>query len=112
MLLVGEYAGSLHVCNTACAFSSAETFSTPVYSWDAGLDWSPVNTRTVHLSLPPNHAATGKPTVSGPTMVGGTLTAVTSGIADTDCRSAPLRSAPPPIRLGGEPVNALTFELD
>ena len=76
---------TVHVCGTAYALSSADTpTEAPYFLWDAGLDWTSVDTRTLHLSLPPNHAATGRPTVSGPTMVGGTLMATTAGIADTD----------------------------
>ena len=76
---------TVHVCGTAYALSSADTpTEAPYFLWDAGLDWTSVDTRTLHLSLPPNHASTGRPTVSGPTMVGGTLMAATSGIADTD----------------------------
>ena len=41
-------------------------------------------TRTVYLSLPANHAATGEPAITGTAQAGQELTAVTTGIMDAD----------------------------
>ena len=54
-----------------------------VYSVDH-LDWGLLVDRTVSLSLPPNNAATGNPTVTGTVQVGQVLTAATGTIADAD----------------------------
>ena len=55
------------------------------YLWSLSLDWSdPVVTRTLYLSLPANHAATGEPTISGTARAGQELTADASPIMDTD----------------------------
>ena len=56
------------------------------YTWDAAaLDWSPpVATRTLYLSLPANHAATGEPAISGTARAEQVLTADTSLIMDAD----------------------------
>ena len=64
----------LHVCDTGYDFSNAtHTDSTHSYTWDPGLDWFEVTTRTVHLSVaesdvPPQapsglsaHSVSGKP---------------------------------------------------
>ena len=78
----------LHICNTPYDFSSAavptgfEEFSG--YQWDGGSPWPPGIERTLRLSLPPNHAATGDPVISGTVQVGEELTAVTTGIMDDD----------------------------
>ena len=76
----------LHVCDTAYNFSDATHFPVlDAYEWnDADLDWSSETTRTLHLSLPANNAATGMPTISGTAEFDEMLTAATSGIADTD----------------------------
>ena len=46
--------------------------------------WPPGIERTLRLSLPPNHAATGDPVISGTVQVGAELTALTDGIMDDD----------------------------
>ena len=77
-----------HVCNTPYDFSSAavptgfEEFAG--YQWNVGSIWPPGIERTLRLSLPPNHPATGDPVISGTVQVGQTLTAVTTGIMDED----------------------------
>ena len=62
-----------------------------IYSWsDVDLDWSEADTVVVALveteteEASGNAPATGAPTISGTAQVGETLTADTSGIADTD----------------------------
>ena len=77
----------LHVCHTTVYnFSEATNSRLNPYGWSGSLDWSyPVVTRTVYLSLPANHAATGEPAITGTATVGQELTAVTTGIiADAD----------------------------
>ena len=75
----------LHVCDTAYDFSAANLISTShTYRWADDLDWSSLSGRTLHLSLPANHAATGKPGISGSAKVGSTLTADKGTIADAD----------------------------
>ena len=76
----------LHVCDTTYDFSAADHISlNNNYSWnDISLDWSSESTRTLYLSLPANHPATGTPTISGTAEFGEMLTAATSDIADTD----------------------------
>ena len=76
----------LHVCDEVFGFSTADTSHRVVYGWpDTGLDWSPpVETRTLYLSLPANHAATGAPAIIGTAWVGATLSADTSPIMDGD----------------------------
>ena len=54
------------------------------YHWNVGLSWPPGIERTLRLSLPPNHAATGDPVISGTVQVGEELTALTDGIMDED----------------------------
>ena len=76
----------LHVCDAAYDFSVAGG-PTPshTYSWvNTGLDWWMLSTRTLHLSLPANTAATGVPAISGTTTVGSMLTADKGTIADAD----------------------------
>ena len=79
----------LHVCNTPYDFSSAATpggfdeFSG--YQWSVvGSNWPPGIERTLRLSLPANNAATGEPAITGTAQAGQALTAVTTGIMDTD----------------------------
>ena len=76
----------LHVCNAAYDFSAASPPDTDhTYGWTDDLDWSSgLSSRTLHLSLPANNAATGKPTITGAAEVGQTLIAATSGIEDAD----------------------------
>ena len=78
----------LHVCNTPYDFSSATTAGAfefyEGYRWAVGSNWPPGIERTLRLSLPPNHAATGDPVISGTVQVGEELTAVTTGIMDDD----------------------------
>ena len=77
-----------HVCNTPYDFSSAtpaDAFSGfSGYRWNVDSIWPPGIERTLRLSLPPNHAATGDPVISGTVQVGEELTAVTTGIMDDD----------------------------
>ena len=78
----------LHVCNTPYDFSSATVpdlfaqFSG--YRWNGGFNWPPGIERTLRLSLPPNHAATGDPVISGTAQAGQELTADASPILDAD----------------------------
>ena len=78
----------LHVCNTPYDFSSATTATVYLefsgYRWNVGSNWPPGIERTLRLSLPPNHAATGDPVISGTVQVDEELTAVTTGIMDDD----------------------------
>ena len=78
----------LHVCNTPYDFSDAmasDLFSQfSGYRWNGGFNWPPGIERTLRLSLPPNHAATGDPVISGTVQVGAELTALTDGIMDED----------------------------
>ena len=80
-----------HVCNTPYDFSNAQTItpedlftSFDGYRWNVGSNWPPGIERTLRLSLPPNHAATGDPVISGTVQVGAELTALTDGIMDDD----------------------------
>ena len=80
-----------HVCNTPYDFSNAQT-ATPEdiftsfsgYRWNGDFNWPPGIERTLRLSLPPNHPATGDPVISGTVQVGAELTALTDGIMDDD----------------------------
>ena len=80
-----------HVCNTPYDFSNAQT-TTPEdlftsfegFRWNVGSIWPPGIERTLRLSLPPNHPATGDPVISGTVQVGEELTALTDGIMDDD----------------------------
>ena len=78
----------VHVCNTPYDFGDAtvaDAFSEHGdYRWDVGFNWPPGIERTLRLSLPPNHAATGDPVISGTVQVGQELTALTDGIMDDD----------------------------
>ena len=78
----------LHVCNAPYDFSSAivpgEFDDFGGYRWNVGSIWPPGIERTLRLSLPPNHAATGDPVISGTVQVGEELTALTDGIMDED----------------------------
>ena len=77
-----------HVCNTPYDFSSATVavlFSEfEGYQWDVGSPWPPGIERTLRLSLPLNHPATGDPVISGTVQVDAELTALTDGIMDDD----------------------------
>ena len=78
---------TLHVCDSEpFALDNTSNFGPNHYRWndDMGLDWSELLERTLYLSQPANNAATGLPTITGTATVGETLTAVTTGIADTD----------------------------
>ena len=83
----------LHVCNTPYDFSDsfyiydAESEEDRIESnhrWDTDLDWSGVTTRTVHMSLPLNRAATGAPLITGQATVGQELAVDVTGIEDED----------------------------
>ena len=79
----------LHVCDAPYDFSVATGPDiNHSYIFTADLDWSGLSSRTLYLSLPANNAATGKPTITGPSTdpnkVGSTLTAAKGDIADTD----------------------------
>ena len=78
----------LHICNTPYDYSSAtsaDAFSQfSGYRWNIGSNWPPGIERTLRLSLPPNHPATGDPVISGTVQVGAELTALTDGIMDDD----------------------------
>ena len=78
----------VHVCNTPYDFSSAAVADLFLefegYQWNVGFNWPPGIERTLRLSLPPNHPATGDPVISGTVQVGEELTALTDGIMDDD----------------------------
>ena len=77
-----------HVCNTPYDFSNAlepNPFgAVSGHRWAVGSIWPAGIERTLRLSLPPNHAATGDPVISGTVQVGAELTALTDGIMDED----------------------------
>ena len=78
-----------HVCNTPYDFSDAaaplDVFASfRGYKWNVDSPWPPGIERTLRLSLPPNHPATGDPVISGTVQVGEELTALTDGIMDDD----------------------------
>ena len=77
-----------HICNTPYDYSSAtsaDAFSQfSGYRWNVGSNWPPGIERTLRLSLPPNHPATGDPVISGTVQVDEELTALTDGIMDED----------------------------
>ena len=88
-LTAGEVAVlRLHVCDTVFYDFSAATLTVGnnnTYYWAGSLDWSPpVATRTLYLSLPANHAATGEPTITGTARSGQALSADVTGITDAD----------------------------
>ena len=79
----------VHVCDSdGFGFSDTDerdlALHRSTWQWD-GSDWSPpVMTRTLYLSLPANHPATGEPAISGTATAGQVLTATTGTIADAD----------------------------
>ena len=81
---------TLHVCDVAFTFSSADlTAASHTYAWaDSSIDWSLLGARTLYLSLPENNAATGTPTISsayaGNIHVARSLTVDASDVADDD----------------------------
>ena len=78
----------LHVCDGDYDFSTATRppGNMATFHWTtSSLDWSPpVVTRTVYLSLPANHVATGEPAITGTAQTGQELTADASPIMDFD----------------------------
>ena len=64
--------------------TSAPTDTVTGYRWNVDSIWPPGIERTLRLSLPPNHPATGDPVISGTVQVGEELTALTDGIMDDD----------------------------
>ena len=77
-----------HVCNTPYDFSDATVADVFAehgdYRWNVDSNWPAGIERTLRLSLPPNHPATGDPVISGTVQVGEELTALTDGIMDED----------------------------
>ena len=77
----------LHVCGETYAFADAQrqpVRSSSTYRWhNAGVDWSAVSSRTLHLTVGGN-AATGRPEIAGMAQVGERLTASVGTIADPD----------------------------
>ena len=76
----------LHVCDGDYDFNTSSGVSDRTDTiWPTTLDWShPVVTRTLYLSLPANHPATGEPAITGTAQAGQELTADASSIMDTD----------------------------
>ena len=54
------------------------------YRWSLDLDWSAATARTMHLSLPANDVAIGRPAIDGEAQVGATLTALPGSLSDDD----------------------------
>ena len=86
-----EAALQLHSCGETRDFSDTETGDNIQFSWagrSLNIDFSIYPTRQVALSLPPNNAATGAPTIvgaiAGKVQVGQTLTASAGTVADDD----------------------------
>ena len=78
-----EAALRLHVCDGTTTSVIARVLAP--FTPGPTLDWSPpVVTRTVYLSLPANHAATGEPAITGTAQAGQELTADASPIMDAD----------------------------
>ena len=81
---------SLQVGDLALAFPAGSSGQSSFRWTDVDVDWEDgqtISVRIVHTSAVaarPNSPATGQPTISGTAQVGETLTADTSGIADTD----------------------------
>ena len=77
----------LHVCGETYAFADAQrqpVGSSSTYRWHhAGVDWSAVSSRTLHLTVGGN-AAMGRPEIAGTAQVGERLTASAGTIADPD----------------------------
>ncbi|MYF28971.1 MAG: hypothetical protein F4169_08920, partial [Gammaproteobacteria bacterium] len=76
----------VHVCATPFDFAGLTPSSARTYTWSStSLDWSSHTTRTLHLSVPANHDATGAPVVSATARdVGAELGVDTSAVADAD----------------------------
>ena len=87
---------TLHVCNRPFALNDTKValigqtvtnLAAFAYVWrgfSPALDWPVGASIFMHLSLPPNHDATGAPEISGTAQPGRTLTADVSGIVDAD----------------------------
>ena len=90
IITVDGAAKTLAVSDATNAVASGATYGIYWTSSDHGYssgDWAG---KTVTVQLwSPNNLATGAPTISGTTTVGQTLTAATSGIADTDGLTSP-----------------------
>ena len=86
-----EAALQLHSCGETRDFSATEFGNNIQFSWvgrSLTIDFSLYPTRQLALSLPPNNAATGAPTIvsaiAGKAQVGRTLTASAATVADVD----------------------------
>ena len=77
----------LHVCGETYAFADAQrqpVGSSSTYRWhNAGVDWSAVSSRTLHLTVGSDWAR-GKPAITGTAEVGERLTASVGTIVDRD----------------------------
>ena len=80
-----DIAGATDSTYTLVSADEGKTIAVRVsFTDDAGYDESLTSTATTAVEAKPNSPATGSPTITGTTQVGETLTADTSGIADTD----------------------------
>ena len=86
-----EAALQFHSCGETRDFSDTSSGNNIQFSWigrSLAIDFSLYPTRQLALSLPPNNAATGAPTIvsaiAGKAQVGRTLTASAGTVADTD----------------------------
>ena len=80
-----------HSCGETRDFSSTRPGNNTLFTWNGrslAIDFSIYSTRQLALSLPPNNAATGEPTIvsaiAGKAQVGRTLTASAGTVADAD----------------------------